>query len=165
MTPDLQRAFDRLEVSGWRRVRNVVPDEWPEQVIVRYPWIPSDLQDAMMELKEVVSGDETCWLLTSRDYAGRSESAFAWNEWEQQSVDAAGDDSEWIEQIRSFWDQHLPVALSVKDGYMYYALRKDGTVVSGREPEFEETTHAATTYAAFILGLAGGHSSPTTPRG
>jgi hypothetical protein len=154
MTQELQRAFDRLETSGWRLIQNVALVEWPRQVTARYPWISSDLHKVLSELKEVVSIDETCWLLTTSDYAGNSESAFAWNEWEQQSIEAAGVNSEWTAQIVSFWDLHLPVALSVRDGYMYYALRKDGSVVSGREPEFEETTLVASTYAAFIAKLA-----------
>lgn len=154
MNRDLLGAFDRLAARGWRLVQHVPPDGWSEVIATRYPWVPPDIRDAMVELKEVVSPDETCWLLTSNDYSGRSESAFVWNEWERQSIEAAGDDLEWVEQIKSFWDQHLPIALSVKDGYAYHALREDGSIVSGREPEFEETSPTAPTYLAFINLLA-----------
>jgi len=104
-------------------------------------------------MKEVVSADDTCWLLTVQDYAGRSDSAFAWNEWELCSLDAAAEDLEWINQIKSFWDRHLPIAISVSGGYSYYALKEDGTVVSGIEPDFEETSFVASSYAEFIAHL------------
>ena len=41
------------------------------------------------------------------------------------SLDAEGDS--WIAEIKSFWNDHLPICLSLKDGYSYYALcLKDG---------------------------------------
>jgi hypothetical protein len=48
----------------------------------------------------------------------------------------------------------MPVALSVADGYAYYALREDGFVIFGREPEFEETEFFADSFAAFLEKLA-----------
>jgi hypothetical protein len=40
--------------------------------------------------------------------------AVRWDEWERQSLDAAGEDDEWRARIRSFWDTHFPILLSVK---------------------------------------------------
>ena len=166
MNPNLWTEFRKLHSKGWKCVENASRQDWPVVINTRYPWVPLDVRDAMVELEEVISPDETCWLLTSCEYTGDSESSFAWNEWELQSIEAAGDDSGWIEQIKSFWNQHLPIALSVKDGYAYYALREDGTVVSGREPEFEEPILIAPTYGKFIALLADeSDSSPAAPRG
>lgn len=154
MTPNLEIGFQRLRNQGWQCVGNASPSKWPETINQRYPWIPEDFRTAMVELDEVVSSDQTCWLLTAREYMGDSESSFAWNEWERQSIEAAGDDRDWIKQIESFWNKHLPIAISVKDGYAYFALREDGSVVAGREPEFEETTVVAPKFERFIADLA-----------
>ena len=41
--------------------------------------------------------------------------------------------------------------LSVKDGYAYYAISmKDGSIVQGTEPEFEECTLVASLLADFL---------------
>jgi hypothetical protein len=166
MSPHLLSEFHRLRGKGWHCVENAVQPEWPAAINSRYPWVPQDVRDAMVELQEVVSADQTCWLLTARDYAGDSESSFAWNEWERLSMEAAGDDRDWIERIQTFWDQHLPICLSVKDGYAYFALQEDGSVVTGREPEFEETTVVAPNYERFIAWLAHSlDSPPQAPRG
>jgi hypothetical protein len=47
----------------------------------------------------------------------------------------------------------MPIALSMADGYSYYALRQDQTVVFGREPEFEETEFIANSYTEFLQKL------------
>ena len=41
--------------------------------------------------------------------------------------------------------------LSVKDGYAYYAISmKDGSIVQGTEPEFEECTPVTSSFADFL---------------
>lgn len=73
------------------------------------------------------------------------------------SLDAAEGDSSWIAEIKSFWNDHLPICLSLKDGYSYYALcLKDGTIVTGEEPEFEETTQVAPSFRDFLQMLCNG---------
>jgi hypothetical protein len=100
------------------------------------------------------SSDEKIWLLSSADYLEKDESAFAWNEWELQTLDAVENDLLWSAQIRQFWDGCLPIALSVADGYAYYAVRQDGTFIYGREPEFEEFEVIATSLSEFLQRLA-----------
>ena len=71
--------------------------------------------------------------------------AYAWNEWELQSLATAGNDEEWRGRIREFWDAHLPVLMSVKSGYGYFAIERESLkVVAGNEPEYEDTTIVAT---------------------
>jgi len=66
-------------------------------------------------------------------------------------IAADDDDTEWQNSIVKFWDNHLPIYLSVASGYEYYAIRmSDGFVVHGIEPEFEETTDVAPSFARFI---------------
>ncbi len=107
-------------------------------------------------MSDVCRSDEKLWLLTVQDFCGETNSMFAWNEWELQSIEAAEDDDDWIKQIRSFWDRHLPLAHSVEDGYAYFALKPDHSIVFGREPEFEETEPVAAIFSQFLEGLADG---------
>jgi hypothetical protein len=37
------------------------------------------------------------------------------------SLDSAEGDTEWKQEITKFWDRYLPIVLSVRDGYSYYA--------------------------------------------
>ena len=84
------------------------------------------------------NADDTVWFLSRDDYAGRADSAFAWDELERLSAEAAATDAE-ADAVSRFWKCHLPILLSVRDGYEYLAVRDDGAVVHGTEPEFEET--------------------------
>lgn len=99
--------------------------------------------------QEVVSADETSWFLCCDDYNGTSESAFKWNEFENLSLEAAGDDSEWKEEIRQWWDKRLPIIISVREGYSFYAIDLEGgngRIVRGEEPEFEEAEVVADSF-------------------
>lgn len=71
-------------------------------------------------------------------------------------LEAEGDE-EWKREIVEFWDQHIPIIFSVKNGYAYYAINvgnKFGTIVYGIEPEFEEVELIATTFKEFLDGIA-----------
>ena len=82
---------------------------------------------------------------------GQTDSAFRWNEWELLSLEAAGDDAAWRAEILAFWDAHLPIVLSVAEGYAYYALSlPDGAVIQGSEPEFEDCRTAAPSFRDFM---------------
>lgn len=108
----------------------------------------------MSSLDDLTNEDETCWLLTATHYAGETNLAFAWNEWERLTLESAGRDLVWATQIRRFWDAHMPIALTVDDGYGYYALLENGKVVVGREPEFEDTSSFANSYEEFLEKLS-----------
>ena len=48
----------------------------------------------------------------------------------------------------------LPIFLSVKDGYSYYATSmRDGSIVWGTEPEFEECKLVADSFIDFLEKL------------
>ena len=106
-----------------------------------------------------VNPDETVWMLCMEDFSQEIEHAFSWNEFEMLSLQAAVDakDEEWQKDIKAFWDNHLPICLSVRDGYSYYAIRiEDGHVVCGSSPEFEETTDIADSFYRFAEMVSGG---------
>ena len=92
-----------------------------------------------------------------KDYYEQSENAFQWNEWERISLESAEDDEEWKKEISAFWDVHFPIAMSVKDGYSYYAMSmENGAIVYGCEPEFEECETVAECFDDFMEKIANG---------
>lgn len=105
--------------------------------------IPSGYLGFLSQFHSLSSEDESRWFLSLEDFAGVSDSAFAWNEFERISVDAAIDEQE-AEEIRAFWQEYLPIAMSVAGDYQFIALsRRSGAVVHGVEPEFENVTTLA----------------------
>ncbi|MDF2560159.1 MAG: hypothetical protein K0R99_1605 [Microbacterium sp.] len=134
MTELFRRATGCLQEAGWTyepplSTEDGVPSALhtaPETVV---RWVSS--------FSQLSNADETVWFLSRRDYSNGAEDAFAWNECEHLSIQAATTDDEAVAVAR-FWKRHLPVLLSVRDGYEYLAVRDDGAVVHGAEPEFEE---------------------------
>jgi hypothetical protein len=120
------------------------PVPLPAAINTRYPAIPPSVRSFLEHLEQCERADEKVWFLTPADYAGSGGPAFAWNEWEtleREDADAATDDD-----IRAFWNAHLPVLLSVQGDYAYLAVCVDkasanyGCVVQGYAPEFRETS-------------------------
>jgi len=103
-----------------------------------------------------INPDETCWFLCGDDFNGSSDSAYCWNEIESQSIEIAEGYPEWKAEIKEFWDKHLPIMLSVKSGYAYFAVNlfdNFGAVVYGIEPEYEETEKIANSFDDFLLRI------------
>ncbi len=146
MTPEIEHALQALGQSGWTVRESADRKQLPRELTSRYPWIPDDYR----EVADVaISPDDRAWMLTVPDFRGTGKSAYAWNEWELLSLKSAGedDDLDWMSRIRSFWDNHLPIMLSVKTGYAYFAIRRsDLQIVCGEEPEFEETFDLAASF-------------------
>ena len=93
---------------------------------------------------------------TARDFSGESGLAFAWNEWERQSIEAAEGDEELERRVVAFWDSHLPILLSVKSGYAYFAIEQSSLrIVRGEEPEYEEATPLAPSFTALLQLIKG----------
>jgi len=148
--------LEQLKAAGWKLELDREPCELPQAVRGRYRSLPSVIAVFLINLRVLSNQAESAWFLTGGDYAGRSGSAFRWNEFELVSLEAAEDDTEWQSQIKHFWDRHFPIFLSVKAGYAYFAVQLDGPnpgcIVHGMEPEFEETTIASQSLGEF-LGL------------
>ena len=87
----------------------------------------------------LIAPDGKAWFLSTNDYFGKSDLAFSWNEFEKISLDSAEGDTEWQQEIIKFLGRYLPVFLSVRNGYSFYAIDTqslNGTVVYGIAPEF-----------------------------
>lgn len=148
---DLQ-FLDYLNALGWR----FQPPASADAATVS----PRPEHQAFLALfSELSSPDETQWFLSWADYAGTNDSAFAWDEFRQISLDAAIDTNQHA-QLVAFWEQHLPFFIRVRDGYEFLAIRRDdGAVVHGAEPEFEATTLVAAGLQAWFASVISGHSA------
>jgi hypothetical protein len=129
MSDPYRRVFDALVAAGWK-VRERAPenalttaDLWPAELRARYPNVPAPLTEFLARIDECENSAETAWFLTAADYAGKSESAWAWNEWERQELETFADDSEQTTAIREFWNSYLPFYLDVGGDYAYFAVR------------------------------------------
>ncbi|WP_091037506.1 hypothetical protein [Microbacterium oxydans] len=138
MTELFRRATGCLEEAGWTG----------EPPLSTEDGVPSALRTApdtvirwVSSFSQLSNADETGWFLSRHDYSTGAEDAFAWNEFEQLSIQAATTGDELV-AVSRFWKRHLPILLSVRNGYEYLAVRDDGAVVHGTEPEFEEAVVA-----------------------
>lgn len=134
----------QLALAGWKvEICQSGPVELGSENSERYPTIPPDYATFLSSVRRCVNPAETAWFLCEPDYNGTSGSAFRWNEFEGNSLLAAERDPQWQAEIRLFWDLHLPILTSIKEGYAYLAISfsggKPAGVVYGREPEFEHT--------------------------
>jgi hypothetical protein len=136
-------AIETLTALGWTIRVDDEPHPLPTAIDNRYPAIPSALRSFLEHIEHGVHGTEQVWFLTSMDYAGTTESGFAWNEWEQMESDGA--EAGTLADIRRFWDGHMPILHSVGGDYSYLAVCVDrasenyGFVVQGYAPDFRET--------------------------
>ena len=144
---------DALRQRGWF-IDDAAACSVPELVAERYEWVPPQVLETLSSTGVVLAPDKKSWLLTGAVFDGTVEAAFRWDEWERLSLESAIGDEEWAKSIVEFWDQHFPIAMSVRTGYGYLALRKsDLRVVVGEEPEFEETEEFSSSFFQLQLAL------------
>ena len=109
----------------------------------RYSELPADYQEFLQRFQTITNESDNVWFNSIEDFNGDSNSEFRWNEFELMGLETFDDDEEETEIIRCFWDTHVPIALSVKDGYRYFSIdlssENYGKIYCGVEPEFEES--------------------------
>ena len=152
-------ATAALSIAGWVREEPTRSASAPvpqplvgacDQLIV---WVSS--------FSVLASSDDQVWFLSAENYAGGvgiSDEAFPWDAFRHESLAVASGPAERA-AINAFWSTHLPVLLSVRNGYEYLAIAPDGQVVRGGEPEFEEVTIVAADFDALLRGVAAGIST------
>lgn len=103
------------------------------------------------------SVDGSAWFLCMDDYERTNNTdGFEWNEFEKMSLESAESDDE-KEEIKKWWECHLPVAMSVKGDYTFLAIDLDtGNIVQGYEPEFEDTEVVAENFEVLIKMIISG---------
>src|ERR1700748_936149 len=65
-----------------------------------------NFRDFIQRFDVCANQEDNTWFLSHGDYDNKTESAFPWNEFEEQSVQSAAIDN--IDNIRHFWKSHLP---------------------------------------------------------
>lgn len=155
MTTLHERFLDHLAARGWTVLRTA-QDAAP-------PRSPSSVEDhaAFLSLYTLLSSeDDTRWFLSAADYAGTTDSAFAWDAFRAISLEAAMSDADRL-AVQAFWTRHLPIFMRVDGDYEFLALdRESGRVVHGIEPEFEAVSEVASSLdALFEQVLAGGKAA------
>ena len=147
-----------MEKQGWTVEMNEEQEFClPEPMKSRYAGCPESWVRFVSIVKSMVRKDERAWFLCAEDYDMQGDKAWQWNEWELLSLEAAENDTAWKDEIRKFWNGHLPIFLSLENGYAYYAISmKDGSVVYGAEPEFEECETVADSFEDFMERVISG---------
>ena len=138
--------------NGWNAELTVQKPELPESAIERYKFIPQGWLDFVRCFKLISNGADNIWFLLPEDFADRADDeGFRWNEFELISLEAASDDEEWQKKIRAFWDNYIPVVMSVAGDYHYYAVGiRTGEIFEGWEPEFDQVQMVAPSFTDFI---------------
>jgi len=151
------RVLENLPHKGWHVQLQPTPKAVPAFINLRYDWIPTDLRSFVEVADSVVSPDEKSWFITSREISSDSEAAFSWNQWEIDSLEAAGNNLQWKQKIWDFWDNHFTIMMSLKSGYAFFAIQKsDLAIVQGEEPVYEATTKIAGSFLDFLKSIQDG---------
>ena len=188
MTDPYRRVFDALVAAGWT-VRERAPenalsaaDLWPAKLRARYPNVPASLTEFLGRIDRCENAAETAWFLTAADYSGKSDSEWAWNEWERQELETFSGDDEQKTAIREFWNAYLPFYLDVGGDYAYFAVRVTesvpkkkpllwflreppepprGSVVYGADVDMREVSVVAASFPEFLEHLTRVLRDPT----
>lgn len=153
----LEKFIEWAKNYNWNIALNSEKSDLPDSIKNRYN-IPRIWFDFICNLRICENQFATKCFLTLKDYFPKSDGfeGFQWNEFELQSLEFAYDENQ-KEQIISYWNTHLPIILSVDGGYSYYAIdTENGSVVSGYEPEYEESTVIADDFNSFIENVISG---------
>ncbi|MCA5005230.1 SMI1/KNR4 family protein [Sphingobacterium bovistauri] len=121
----------------------------------RYPRIPSEYLAFIKSFSSLINASETTWFNSISDFnETNEESDFKWNEFELQSLEAFEGDLNGQLLVTQFWDAHLPIVLSVKNGYAFFAIgvseENFGKIYFGEEPEYEEVEWIADDFTSFL---------------
>ena len=149
-----------LKTQGWNvETKETMDLDLNDEFINRYSGIGCEYEEFLKFFERVISSDEKTWFLCSKEYNNISEIAFKWNEFEELSLEVAEGDDEWKEEIKQWWNKKLPIIMSVRDGYSFFAIDLEndcGNIVKGEEPEFEETEIVASSFYGFLDMLING---------
>lgn len=152
----LLNFIDAMQKRKWN-ITLEQSNELPYVILDRYSFIPKDYMDFLYNIKSCSNESNTAFILCNDDFTHQDENRFFYNEFEKISYNAAIGDEEMQKKIKEFWDRHLPICISLKSGYSYYAINLDDlSVVKGEEVEFEETELIAPSFYEFLKILSKG---------
>lgn len=139
--------LEELDSDNWE----ILLTEATEWKHTRYTNVPESIKSFMCSFRKAITIDGKSWFLSYDDHQSGDNSGFTSDEFEKVSLEAAKDDAEWCDEIKLFWDNHLPIYMSVRNGYEYIAFNlQTSRFVEGSEPEFEETVDVASNTSELI---------------
>ena len=102
-TKMIDKFLDCMKNQGWTVEMNEEQKFClPEPMKSRYTGCPESWMEFVSIVKSMIRGDEGAWFLCSEDYDVQGDKAWQWNEWELVSLEAAGNDAAWKDEIRKF---------------------------------------------------------------
>lgn len=135
--------------NNWKITKQT--KDLPADIIESYSNIPESWLSFIEGYGSIMNGEENIWFLTAENFYPKSEDEWRYNEFELISLYAAEGDEELLVEVKSFWDNHIPIVMSVAGEYEYYAIELDsGNIVNSFEPEFEETETVAESFDEFL---------------
>ncbi len=142
-----------LKDNNWKIELN--NDSYKSNVLSkRYKSIPKIWNDFISKYSLIMNESETTWFICFKDFDDEN-AEFKYNEFELISIESATDNGK--EKIKEFWSNNIPIIMSVKNGYEYYAINiESGKIVYGFEPEFEESEIVAESFEDFITKVISG---------
>lgn len=152
----------RLQACGWAVEPPSPGASFPDAIAACYGPLPDPLAAFMGSFSRCTDPSECAWLVSSGDFL--RDEAFRFDAFERMSLEAAAGDVDAERAIVAFWTAHLPLLLSVRGAYQFFAIRlagpDRGCVVHGCEPEFEEVSIVARSLDAFLDALCASQESP-----
>jgi hypothetical protein len=140
----------RASRRGWEVKLRRLPGAIPTAVAARYRRVPASYRAFLALVERCLSDERDLQILCAHDFADVAEAdvstTYRWDEFERISVEAAEADGfhDLAAAAKAFWDRHLPIGRRVANGYAYFAISMaDASVVTGCEPEFEDSAELA----------------------
>jgi len=134
--------YDKLTKGGFKVIKSKI--ELPSSLLKRHKNLPQEYISFLESFESIINDSDTTWFLSVFDFNGKSNNEFKWNEFELLSLEWSEEDEEELNNITSFWNSHIPILMSVNNGFQFLAISlKDenhGEIVHGEEPVFEEVT-------------------------
>ena len=144
----------KLKNGGFEIVKNRNQLEIPKKLVERYTNIPTEYFLFLKSFETIANSSDTAWFNSLQDFNEQSDSEYKWNEFEILSLEWSEDDDEELVNVAEFWNHHIPILLSVKDGFQFLAIsftnENYGEIVHGQEPVFEEVTKICNNFNELI---------------
>lgn len=156
---EMSSALQVLRSLNWSIQTQGTQFDLPPVLRQRYDWVPDEIKSFVCSIFSASTCDDKTWFVSYVELNDESDSAFRWNQWELDSLEAAAGNRSWQSRISEFWDDHFPFLMSVRNEYKYVAVRKaDSFIVGGREPEFEQTVPVSSSFSELFEKIRDGDS-------
>jgi hypothetical protein len=149
--------LSKLILNGWavdKEPINPMNVEISLDTLNKIKRTPNEFFNFITSFSSCTNKEDTIWFMSYQDYIDDDEIPFPWNEFQNQSIDAAMSDDKLLKGIKAYWDFHIPFLMSVENGYSYISIcispENFGKIFMGREPEYEDSSCIAENFMSFL---------------